>query len=155
MWNVTKTDTDMEFLEIWHLWIIAAAVLIIIELFSGMVATFCLAIGCVFACFAALFGAGIGVQLLALALGTVLAFMLIPPLVKKHRKPSDPIPGASNMDALIGRTGKVVEAIHPGEMGRVKIDGDNWQAVAPNGGWYEKGSTVRVTGYDSIILSVE
>lgn len=146
----------MDFFAVWQLWLCVAAVLIIIELFTGMIATFCLAVGCVAACIAAACGAGTGVQLLWLAIGAVVAFILIPPLVKKHRRGAkNPAAGASNMDALIGRTAKVVEAIHPGDMGRVKIDGDNWQAVAPSGMRFEKGDTVRVTGYDSIVLSVE
>ena len=146
----------MEFLEVWHLWLIAAVALIIIELFTSMIATFCLAIGCVAACLAALFDAGTGIQLLVLAIASVVAFALIPPLVKKHRLASrDGSDDVSNMGALIGRSATVVEPIRPGEKGRVKVDGDNWQAVAPGGGSFEVGDVVKITGYDSIVLSVE
>lgn len=59
---------------------------------------------------------------------------------------------ATGMDALIGRTGQVEIA----EMPRVRIDGDSWQ-VRPTqkDTILHQGESVRVVGYDSIILSVE
>ncbi|MDE6342437.1 MAG: NfeD family protein [Muribaculaceae bacterium] len=60
---------------------------------------------------------------------------------------------ATGMDALIGRTGIVVEA--PDSL-RMRIDGDVWK-VRPvrHGSELKPGDHVRVVGYDSIILSVE
>lgn len=59
------------------------------------------------------------------------------------------------MDALLGRHGTVTEEIRPGKLGRVRIDGDNWQArlESPKAG-AKRGDTVVVASYDSIILTV-
>ena len=60
---------------------------------------------------------------------------------------------ATGMDALIGRTGKVVQAA---DCLRMRIDGDVWQVrPAKHGAPLSPGEEVRVVGYDSIILSVE
>ena len=60
---------------------------------------------------------------------------------------------ATGMDALIGRTGKVVKA---SDCMRMRIDGDVWQVrPAKQGAPLVSGEEVRVVGYDSIILSVE
>ncbi len=48
------------------------------------------------------------------------------------------------------------QAIEPGRLGRVKVDGDNWQARArhPQEA-FMIGQRVRIHSYDSIILTVE
>ena len=60
---------------------------------------------------------------------------------------------ATGMDALIGRTGIVVQAP---DCLRMRIDGDVWQVrPAKRDTPIVPGEEVRVVGYDSIILSVE
>ena len=60
------------------------------------------------------------------------------------------------MDALKGRVAEVVETIpSDGGFGRVRVDGDRWQARSVDGGAFSVGDKVRVIGYDSIILDVE
>jgi membrane protein implicated in regulation of membrane protease activity len=60
---------------------------------------------------------------------------------------------ASNADALIGRTGKVTEAINVDAPGYVQIDGDLWKAVSDN--TIKPGETVRVISRESTIVTVE
>lgn len=60
----------------WFLWLIIAAILIIIELLTSMIATFCLAAGCLIAMVCALLG-GIEVQLIVAIISTVIAFILV------------------------------------------------------------------------------
>lgn len=61
----------------------------------------------------------------------------------------------TGMDALLGRKAVVTNEIRPGDTGRVRIDGDNWQAVAPGVNFtIHKGTETVVTAYDSIILTV-
>ena len=59
------------------------------------------------------------------------------------------------MDALIGREVRVAEDIPAGGIGRVRIDGDSWQAQSNDGREIAAGERVRVLSYDSIILTVE
>jgi membrane protein implicated in regulation of membrane protease activity len=61
----------------------------------------------------------------------------------------------SNADALIGRKGRVVEAIEAGGFGRVQIDGDVWKAVTKDDEAVPAGTNVRVVDRESIIITVE
>lgn len=60
----------------WFLWLIIATILIIIELLTSMIATFCLAAGCLIAMVCALLG-GIEAQLIVAIISTVIAFILV------------------------------------------------------------------------------
>lgn len=60
----------------WLLWLIIAAILIIIELLTSMIATFCLAAGCLIAMVCALLG-WVEAQLIGAIIGTVIAFILV------------------------------------------------------------------------------
>ncbi|MBQ5697152.1 MAG: NfeD family protein [Muribaculaceae bacterium] len=144
-------------MESWILWLIVTAVLILIELFTGMIATFCLAFGCLLAMVMTLFGCGIEWQLGALAVGTVIAFIAFAPLIRRlQSRRGKAAAEVSNMDALKGRVAEVVEIIpSDGGCGRVRIDGDRWQARSVDGVAFSVGDKVRVVGYDSIILDVE
>ncbi|MGM9844715.1 MAG: NfeD family protein [Muribaculaceae bacterium] len=137
----------------WQLWLILAAILVIIELLTGTFAAFCLVGGCIVAMIGTLCGGGLKLQLILLTFGTVVTFLAIRPTLLRKRAAAKPV---SNMDALIGRIVTVTDEIRPGAIGRVKADGDNWQAVAPdNQASIPAGCQVRIIGYDSIILRVE
>ena len=136
---------EFTFLSNWLLWLIAAAILVIVELLTNTFAAFCLVGGCALALATSLIGFGIEAQLTA-------AFK---PLIKRQAEARRHRDCLSNMDALIGRTTTVTEAIGGNTPGRVRIDGDNWQAVSADASPIDVGTKVRVTGYDSIILTVE
>ena len=60
------------------------------------------------------------------------------------------------MDALIGRVVQVTQTIpEDGGLGRIRIDGDSWQARSRDGREIEEGKKVKVVSYDSIIIEVE
>lgn len=145
-------------MEVWLIWLIATAILIIIELISGMVASFCLAIGCLAAMIVSVLQIGMEIQLTAFAIATVISFIFIAPIVKKWQngknEESKTLSG-SNMDALIGRVVDVIQDIPCNGLGRIRIDGDNWQARGINNEAIEAGSKVKVISYESIIIEVE
>ncbi len=143
----------------WIIWLIIAAVLVIIEILSQMVWTLCMAIACAAALAACLLGASLPVQLAVLAVASVLAYLILVPYFKRiHHQATEREGRAARtgMDALIGMEATVVQAIEPGRLGRVKVDGDNWQARArhPQEA-FMIGQRVRIHSYDSIILTVE
>lgn len=146
-------------MDIWVMWLIATAVLIVVELITGMVASFCLAIGCLASMIVSVVTTDIEMQLLALAIGTILSFMFLAPMIRKwqnNKGEKNPISQNSNMDALIGRIVCVTESIpEDGGLGRIRIDGDNWQARSANGCEIAIGKKVKVVSYDSIIIEVE
>lgn len=144
-------------MENWLIWLIVTALLVVVELFTFIVATFCMAVGSMFAMVASLFDASFEMQILALVVGTVLAFVAFAPAVKRWQKRRAESAGnnaMSNMDALKGRVVEVIEDIPEHGTGRVKVDGDRWQARIDGAGAVA-GERVRIVGYDSIILEVE
>lgn len=145
-------------MELWIIWLIAAAILLIIELLSNIVATLCVAVGCICAFIPAVAGLSIEWQMGALAIGTVLSFAFIAPWINRLHQQRQERRGCynSNMEALIGREATVADKIgDDGVPGRIRIDGDSWQAVERDGASIERDERVRVVGYDSIILTVE
>lgn len=141
------------------LWIIVAVLLIVIEVLTQQIWTACFAIGAGAAAIMALCGAGLVVQLVVMALCAVLSFLLLVPVMKRWQKRNEEADHSrsarTGMEALLGRRAVVTHEIRPGECGRVRIDGDSWQAVAPGVERnIPRGSEVVVTGFDSIILSV-
>lgn len=117
---------EFTFLSNWLLWLIAAAILVIVELLTNTFAAFCLVGGCALALATSLIGFGIEAQLTAAAIGSVLSFIAFKPLIKRQAEARRHRDCLSNMDALIGRTTTVTEAIGGNTPGRVRIDGDNW-----------------------------
>ena len=145
-------------MDSWLIWLIITALLILVELLTSFIATFCLAVGALLAMVASLLGGGLEWQLGALVLGTVLAFIFFAPFIRRlqSRRGKSDVRGVSNMDALRGRVAEVVEAIpSDGGCGRVRVDGDRWQARSVDGNAFAVGDRVRVVDYDSIILDVE
>uniref|UniRef100_A0AB33JTE7 NfeD family protein n=5 Tax=unclassified Prevotella TaxID=2638335 RepID=A0AB33JTE7_9BACT len=141
--------------HLWLFWTIIVFVCLILELTSGDFFITCFAIGASVACGVSLLDLPFWVQVLVWAVASVMSIWLIRPhLVARIHAGADE--RLSNADALIGRVGRVSETIVASASGRVKIDGDDWKAVAP--GISEDiavGSRVKVVSLDSIILTVE
>lgn len=137
----------------WLWWLIAAAILVIVELLTNTFAAFCLVGGCARFGYRAHWLRHRGATVAA-AIGSVIAFIAFKPLIKKQAEARHNRENLSNMDALIGRVTVVDETIEEHRPGRIIIDGDNWQAVSADGTAMEKGTKVKVISYDSIILTV-
>lgn len=142
----------------WLTWIIICGILFILEVLTQMIWTICLAVGCLCALFAYLMGADLAWQLTALGIGAMLAFIFLMPWLRKLHARMDEREkrnARTGMEALLGRRAVVTQEIRPGELGRARIDGDNWQVRAPHcRDTIRRGCEVTVTGYDSIILTV-
>ena len=115
-------------MELWIVWLIVATLLLVVELITGFIAALCLAVGALVASVCGIFGFGIEVQLIALVVGVILAFIFLAPFVNRLRKRRS---------------------------GRVRIDGDSWQIKSKDGDVIRHGTKVKVVGYDSIILIVK
>lgn len=143
----------------WIIWLIAAALLVGIEVLTQMVWTLCLAIGCLAGALASIFDCNVAWQISIAGVVSVVAYLALRPLFDKwQRKAADKNRhvARTGMDALLGRRGTVTNEIKPGELGRVRIDGDNWQAQAPGVNFtIRHGQQVVVDAYDSIILTVQ
>ena len=142
-------------MEVWHIWVIVALIFVIVEIFTSGFAVMCISFGCLFGAAASALDWGVKWQLLAFAIGTVLAFMTVRPLVYKFfYKKSHEV--KTNADALVGRRAVATERIE-GELhpGRVKVDGDDWKAVSLGTEPIEVGDAVEITAINSVILTVK
>ncbi len=142
-------------MEVWHIWVIIALVFVIVEMFTTGFAVMCISIGALFGAIASALDWELKWQLLVFAIGTVLAFMTVRPLVYKFfYKKSNEV--KTNVEALIGRKAIVLERIE-GELhpGRIKVDGDDWKAISLETEPIEAGEAVEITAINSVILTVK
>lgn len=128
----------------WHIWVIGAIILCIFEMLVPVFVLASLGAGCLLASFAAALHLGINIQISAFILGTLGAFFGIRPIFSRYCYRASP--GVkTNVDALIGKTGRVTEAIDDElNSGRVLVGGDDWKAVSEDGRTIEINSKVVV-----------
>ena len=138
--------------NMWQIWAVIAVVCLILELSSGDFFIICFSIGSVFAIISAAIGLSIYWQLAIFAAFSALAIFTVRPVALRYLHKNEPNK-PSNADALLGRTGRVTEAIKAGNNGYVQIDGDLWRAVSQTN--IPAGTTVRVIGRESTIITVE
>lgn len=143
-------------MEPWLIWLIAATLLIVIEVLTQMMWALCLTVGALGAMVCSLCGVDLIWQIVVMALLSVVAYVVFLPLFRRWHSRQDMREARTGMDALLGRRATVTNVIKPGELGRARIDGDNWQVRCPSATTeIHAGSEVVVTAYDSIILTVE
>ena len=141
-------------MEIWHIWLIAALILVVVEIFTQGFAVFCLSVGAVAASLASACSAGLEGHLIWFSAATLAAFVFVRPLLlKAYRKGRSG--RESGVDALKGREAVVSERISAADnTGRVAVDGDDWKAVSVDGTEIPKGARVTIIDVDSVILKV-
>ena len=138
--------------NMWQIWAVIAVVCLILELSSGDFFIICFSIGAVFAIISAVLGLRIYWQIFIFAIFSLLSVIFVRPVALRWLHKNEPNK-PTNADALIGRTGRVTEAITKGGNGYVQIDGDLWKAVSQTD--IHVGTTVRVIGRESTIITVE
>ncbi|MCY7409456.1 MAG: NfeD family protein [Chitinophagales bacterium] len=142
-------------IEVWHIWIIVGVLLFIVEIFAPTFLAACVAIGCFAAGLFSYIDFGIKIQLVAFSIGTLASFFGVRPFMLKyaHRK-SDKV--KTNVDALVGKIGKVTVAIDNSQnQGRVIVEGDDWKAETENNEILNAGEKVEILKINSTILIVK
>lgn len=142
-------------MQYYQIWLIAAIVLVILEIFTAGFGIICFAIGALFSALTSYLGGSMVWQLVVFAAASMLSFFFLRPVIIKilDRKSKDI---KTNADALVGRVGIVSETIDANQnTGRVAIDGDDWKAVSADGVVINKGQRVEVVSRDSVILTVK
>ncbi len=130
-------------MEVWHLWVILAFGLLVLEALTFTFALAALALGAIVAAGAAYFGLSLVWQLGALGVGTFAGFVGARPFVLKRLARGDHT-YRSNFEGLPGREGSVLETVEASAPGIVLIDGDEWRAVPSDGGRIEVGAPITV-----------
>ncbi|MCD6379248.1 NfeD family protein [bacterium] len=142
-------------MNLWLIWVVVAVVLFILEIFTPAFVLACFGIGCLVAGLAAYFSAGVVIQVVTFSLFTVVVFFGIRPFVLKFlfRRKLDI---KTNVDALAGKSGFVIEKIAAGEnTGRVNVQGEDWRGVSIDDTVIEKGEKIIVKSVEGTKLFVE
>lgn len=139
--------------NLWLVWTLIAVLALILEVSSGTVYLLCFALGAVAGIIVSLFPTPIWLQVIVFVAASVVCVFTVRPFVLRYLHP-DRNSRVSNADALLGRTGTVIEPIGSEQPGYVKIDGDEWKAVSRDGETIPRGEKVRIVARDSIIVTV-
>jgi membrane protein implicated in regulation of membrane protease activity len=136
-----------------YLWVLVAIGLAVGEIFTGTVFLLAFAVGCVAAAITSL-AFPVALQIAALTIGTAVAFFFARPLLERiaHGSGAD---ARTNVDALPGQVGRVLETIDPATgRGRAQIGGDDWRARSASHERIETGSRVVVVEVEGNTLLV-
>lgn len=133
------------------IWLIVAALAIVLEIISLGLTTIWFAGGAVVTAVAAHFGASWFLQIIIFAATSVTLLILTRPLAKKVLAKKED----TNIDSFIGKKVLVISDIGGSlEMGTVKMNGLEWSAVAEGEEAIEKGTYVYVKAIDGNKLIV-
>jgi len=138
--------------NLWQAWTLLCIICLILELCSGDFFIMCFSIAAFVTACVSPFVGGVA-QILIFAIASVMCLLFVRPAALRYlHKAKDE--RTSNVDAIIGRTGRVSQTIEADGHGRVAIDGDDWKALSEDGSEIEKGASVEVVSIDSIIITV-
>ncbi|GIO38004.1 hypothetical protein J41TS12_28650 [Paenibacillus antibioticophila] len=138
-------------MDAWIVWLIAAGIILVLEMFT---LTFYMLWFCIGALVAALVAwIAPDAYLLQVVAGSIVTLVLTiftKPISKKVRNSK----GFQDTGTeLVGRQGVVVDPIEPGQYGIVKVGSDTWSAVSAQ--LLAKDERVRVISRSSTIIEVE
>lgn len=137
-----------------YYWLIAFAILLVIEIATMGLTTIWFAGGTIAAFVANLLGGNVWIQIIAfLAVSFLLLIFTRPVAVRYINKGRT----KTNVDELIGESAVVMETIDNLEgTGQAKLKGMDWTARADQGqGTIEKGATVEVVAIEGVKLIVK
>ena len=133
----------------WTTWLIAAAAMLLLEMFTPGFLLACLAVGAVGAAAGAALGWSIELQLSLFSVFSVLSLWLLRPMLRTWFAATG---AKTNQDALMDAVGRVEADVKAGQRGYVKIDGDSWAFEAERD--YAANDKVRICGREGIVVRV-
>jgi inner membrane protein len=98
------------------------------------------------------FDPSLTMQLLIFAFSSILLLILLRKFLKRRFFKEDSSNAASLEEEFIGKRAVAESELKPGVQGRVSFKGTSWNAISDT--LIKKGSQVRITGKESIILYV-
>ena len=137
----------MEMIEHWHIWLIIAFILLIIEMMSGTYFLLALAGGAaITAAFVGWQEPNLTTQLFVFAAASAVTYVLLLSFRKKKE-----VANTDGTTHMIGQQVQVVESIE--HQGRVKYKGVLWQAKSDDS--IEKGDMAEIIAVDGSTLTVK
>ena len=137
-------------MEIW-VWLALAIVFIVAEAATTALISVWFAVGALAALLASIFTDSIILQILVFALVSAVTLAVMIPLLARRRANKRP-PVTNGSRLAVGKRGVVLKAILPGEIGRVRVDGLDWQAQADTA--LPQGTRCQVVAADGAVLTV-
>ena len=136
-----------------YVWLLITIVCIVIEGITMGLTVIWFAFGGFAALIVSLLGGQLWVQILFFLIVTILMLLLTRPWAVKFLKPGL---NKTNVEAIPGKTGKVISSILPIEgKGQVKVDGQIWSAKVEDGSTIVKeGSVVTVVRVEGVKVVV-
>ena len=136
-----------------YVWLAILILSVAIEAITMGLTSIWFAFGALIALFATLFGGPLWLQIVLFIVVSVVTMILTRPLAIRYL---GPVLKKTNIDAIPGKTGIVVETIVPVEgRGQVKIDGQIWSAkLEDETAQLEKGMTVIVDRIEGVKVVV-
>ena len=131
-------------------WLVAVVAFFILEAITTALVSVWFAVGAAVALIVSFFTTSVAVQFVVFALVSAVTLAIMVPLLAKHRGQNAPITNGARLS--VGKRGIVLLAILPGEIGRVRVDGLDWQARAEVP--MPKDTPCRVTDVDVAVLIV-
>lgn len=140
-------------MQLGYIWLIASAVMFLLEIFTISFLLFFPAVGAFLAFLCAVFGANLQVQAIVFVLSSILLIVFIRPIVTKFFKTNNV---AMNSKSVVGKNAVVIKAIdNIHGRGQVKVAGEVWSAVSSNDEDIEEGATVVVLKIEGVKLIVK
>lgn len=132
-------------------WLVAVIAFVVLEASTTALVSVWFAVGAAAAMIVSFFTESLPVQIAVFAVVSAVALcIMIPTLAKRRKERKAPVTNGSPL--TIGKQGVVLVDIRPGYLGRVRVDGLDWQARAES--LMPEGTPCRVTDVDGAILIV-
>ncbi|MDQ1772623.1 hypothetical protein GQR60_18840 [Labilibaculum sp. A4] len=142
-------------LELWHIWLLLAVGLFVIEIFISNFVSACYGIASLMTGIVAYLGFLIPEQLLVLITCSVICLLLLKPYITKHSISKRYQPNNDHKN-LIGKEAIVMEEINDRKKtGRVVLSGSTWKAKSQFGEIIAKDSFVKVLNIDYSVIIVK
>ena len=133
----------------WEFWLVFTIVLLAGEILTAGFLLGALTPGTALAALVAVLGFNLHIQVFAFVIGTLVGLIYLRPIfLRKVMNKGIP----SNVDALVGATGIITEAVGPVSTGRVKVQSEEWRAEGPSE--FPVGTQVRIVSVDGNTLTV-
>lgn len=132
-------------------WLVAVVAFIVLEAVTTALVSIWFAAGAVAALIASFVTDSLAVQGLVFAVVSAITLAIMVPALARHRK-QNKAPVTNGSPLTIGKQGYVLVEIRPGYLGRVHVDGLDWQARADVP--MAKGTPCKVSDVDGAVLIV-
>ena len=136
-----------------YVWLGAMLLFLVLEGATAAVTSLWFVVGALAALIVALLDGGLWLQITLFVVVSVALLLALRPMLKKYINPKKE---KTNVDAVIGKRGVVLEAIdNLSGTGKVKLDGMEWSARSANGEKIEEGVVIVVEKIEGVKVFVK